>query len=58
MRPQQLLDLLLPAVRAEGRFAANVEIGAVLAQEKEIRAAVDYLTLRIGRGSMQWVRSS
>ena len=47
VRPQLLLDLLLPAVRAEGRFAANVEIGAVLAQEKEIQAAVDYLTLRI-----------
>jgi lysophospholipase L1-like esterase len=47
VRPQILVDMLLPRARAADRFAANVEIGAVLAHEKEIRAAIDYLTLRI-----------
>jgi lysophospholipase L1-like esterase len=48
VRPQAIIDALLPAARAEGGFAANVEIGAVLAQERPIRAAADYLIERMG----------
>jgi hypothetical protein len=47
VRPQAIVDFFLPTARAEGRFAANVEIGAVLAQEEDVAAATDYLIARI-----------
>jgi hypothetical protein len=47
VRPQALVDLLLPAARAGGRFEANIVVGDVLAQEGNVRAATDYVMSRL-----------
>ncbi|MEX0751906.1 MAG: GDSL-type esterase/lipase family protein [Xanthobacteraceae bacterium] len=49
VRPQALIDLLLPrpAGAAEDPWAANVEIGRVLAAHREIAAVTDHATARL-----------
>lgn len=48
VRPQAIAEAILgPAQAAEGGYAANVEIGAVLAREADIRAATDHVVGRL-----------
>jgi hypothetical protein len=50
VRPQLILDAILgPARASEGGYAANVEIGAVLAREADIRAATEHVVGRLKR---------
>jgi GDSL-like Lipase/Acylhydrolase family len=47
VRPQTAIDFFLSPARANARHAANIEISAVLAKEKEIRVATEYVVERI-----------
>jgi hypothetical protein len=52
LRPQALVDAILGPAQAQvqadaGRFAANIDIGAVLSHEAEIKVATDYLFNRL-----------
>ena len=48
VRPQAIVDAILgPARAAEGNYAANVEIGAVLVREADVKAATDHVVGRL-----------
>ena len=49
VRPQALIDLLLPrpARAAESPWAANVEIGRILAERREVTAVADHAVARL-----------
>jgi hypothetical protein len=49
VRPQALVDLILPrpAGAADGRVAANIEIGGVLSQRREVEAVADHAVRRL-----------
>jgi GDSL-like Lipase/Acylhydrolase family len=47
VRPEAIVNLLLPKARADAPYAANVEIDGVLAERQHIIAATDYLVERM-----------
>ncbi|MGO4738437.1 SGNH/GDSL hydrolase family protein [Bosea sp. 2KB_26] len=48
VRPQALLDAFLgPAQAEDTRFAANIDVASVLSREADIRAATDYMMVRL-----------
>jgi lysophospholipase L1-like esterase len=47
VRPQVVIELLLPRGAEEGQLAANVDIGQVLAQRQEVAAVTDHAVSRL-----------